>query len=242
MCACRLKPTTRVISLDITGTIVRFAAPIGEIYQQSALKVPLPNPPSALEIDTAFRNAFKDAMQQYPCYGFRNNMSERDWWFQVVRQSISLTGRQYSENLMEQYCRRVYQAFGSPNSYRLFEDTLSSLKNLRGRDLCIGVLTNSPQRTLEDTLPLLGLDEYLDWFVSSLDIGYEKPDKRVFDHTYELLRKRIPSLKREEIIHVGDNYNLDYLGARNAGFRALLLGKHCFLITQQHLVINSFHI
>jgi putative hydrolase of the HAD superfamily len=203
---------------------MRFASPIGELYHQPAVRLPLSNPPSPQELDVSFRASFKEAMRKFPCYGFSSNITERQWWFRVVRESLRKTGREYPDHLTDQYCRLVYQAFGAQSSFTIFDDTIPALKLLRSHGLYIGVLTNSPHRTLEDTLPLLGLDHHLDWFVSCSDIGHEKPDKKLFDYTYELLCKKIPSLKREEIIHIGDNYEADYLGARNAGFRSLLLG------------------
>lgn len=225
MCACRLKPVVRVVSLDITGTLVRFSSDIGSIYHQSALRAALPNPPSPAELDVAFRSAFKEALRAAPCYGYHSNgMSERQWWVEVVENTLCKTGREYSTSAVQLFSRRALQAFGSSSAFTVFEDTLPLLSILKERGICAGVLTNSPQRTVEDTLPLLGLDAHLDWFVSCRDIGIEKPDKRLFDHAFSTLQRKLPSLRRDEIIHVGDNYELDYLGARNAGFQALLLG------------------
>ncbi len=226
MCACGLKPVTKVLSFDITGTLLRFRLPIGEIYHQAAVKV-LQNPPSAHELNTAFRSAFKDALKKYPCYGFHANISERQWWFYLVSDCLQRTGKEYSSHTTEEFFRRVYQAFGHQDSFHIFDDTIPTLKLLNSRGYHVGVLTNSPKRTIEDTLPLLHLDSHFDWFVSSLDIGYDKPDKRIFDHTYEKRKKKLPTLRRDEILHSGDNYEADFLGARNAGFRCLLLGN-CF--------------
>ena len=102
---------------------------------------------------------------------------------------------------------------------------MQEAKSATGEQFLVGTLTNSPHRTLECTLPTLNLTPFFQWYVSCLDIGVEKPSKKLFDHTYELLRRRIPDLKRDEIIHIGDHLQYDLLGARNAGFRALLLGK-----------------
>lgn len=228
---CQIKPHIRVVSLDITGTLLRFRSPIGQIYYECAIQCMLPNPPSADEFNVSFKASFSSASKSYPCYGFHNQISERDWWKIVVRDTLTNCGRQYPKHKFDSYFRAVYQEFGKPASYVLFPDTLTflqrlkSMKTIHGERLLVGTLTNSPQRTLECTLPALDLQQYLHWYVSCLDIGQEKPSKQIFDHTFELLRKQIPDLNRNEIMHIGDNLNCDWEGARNAGFQSLLLGK-----------------
>jgi FMN phosphatase YigB (HAD superfamily) len=45
----------------------------------------------------------------------------------------------------------------------------------RGRSYSLGILTNSPIRTVETTVPLTGIHNLFQWFVSCQDIGVEKP-------------------------------------------------------------------
>jgi REG-2-like HAD superfamily hydrolase len=223
MCACSIKPLIRVVSLDVTGTLLDFAHPIGVIYHQCAVRT-LANPPTAEELDASFRIAFKQAMKSDPCYGLRSHISEREWWSRVVRQSLTITGRDYPDHQFQGYFRQVMQAFGSPESFIIYDDTVPLLSFLRKQQLMVGILTNSSHRTVEATLPMLGLHKQLDWFVCSQDVCFEKPHRLCFDHTFEILRRQMPALRREEILHVGDNYEEDYIGARNAGWRALFLG------------------
>lgn len=51
---------------------------------------------------------------------------------------------------------------------------------------------------------MLGLHNYFTWFICSEE-GYEKPNKEIFDKFYELALVEIPDLKRDEILHIGNN-------------------------------------
>lgn len=63
----------------------------------------------------------------------------------------------------------------------------------------------------------------IDHFILSCDVGYEKPDPRIF----EVARHMLPSASRDtyEYLHIGDDLGKDVFGAREAGWHALLLDR-----------------
>jgi FMN phosphatase YigB (HAD superfamily) len=76
--------------------------------------------------------------------------------------------------------------------------------------------------------------------IASGDVGYEKPSPEIFRKASKLLN--IPA---SYILHVGDKYGEDYVGAYNAGLKALLLDrkglykdKQCPKITTLTELIN----
>jgi len=122
---------------------------------------------------------------------------------------------------------RVYQHYGSSHAYQILPDALSTLQYLhqhRNR-YTLGILTNSPQRSIETILPALGIHDHFHWFVSCRDVGAEKPDPAVFDAAFQQAQCWGPGLQREEILHCGDSLAADYCGARAAGFQALYLDR-----------------
>jgi HAD superfamily hydrolase (TIGR01509 family) len=96
-------------------------------------------------------------------------------------------------------------------------DVLPALAALRARGLKLTIVSNAngKLRVLFDRLALAGC---VDCLLDSHDEGIEKPDPRFFE--IALARS---GAERETTIHVGDLYQVDIVGARAAGLRAVLL-------------------
>lgn len=93
-------------------------------------------------------------------------------------------------------------------------ETLTQLKNMNFK---LAVVSNW-DGTLEAVLKDLGIMHYFDYIADSHIEGSEKPDKEIFQITLEKMK-----LNPEEVIHVGDLYYTDIVGANNAGIDAILL-------------------
>lgn len=220
----------RVISLDFTGTVIHYSRSIGEIYRQAALDAKLQNPPDAIALQSAFKVAFKEIAKEHPCYGFHHRMTERQWWMKVVGKTLQVANKEqtYSPIEISNYFRKVYQHFACTSTFTVYPDAQKFLAWMKNSQYVRGVLTNSPLRTVETMLPLLSYHNHFHYAVSCSDIGYEKPDKRLFDFTYEQAKHHLPDLKRDEILHIGDDFKCDFVGAREAGFQSLYLGNLIF--------------
>ncbi|MCA1562256.1 MAG: HAD family hydrolase [Acidobacteria bacterium] len=98
-------------------------------------------------------------------------------------------------------------------------DVLPALTTLRAHGLALTIVSNA-NGTLCAHVARLGLAAHLDFVLDSCDLGVEKPDPRLFEAALERSRAR-----RETTIHVGDLYEVDVVGARNAGIRGVLLDQ-----------------
>ena len=76
----------------------------------------------------------------------------------------------------------------------------------------------------------LDIRKYFEIIIISEDVGMKKPDKNIFIRTCNEL-KIMPS----EAIYVGDNYEIDIVGAINAGLKAIWLNK----FTEEHKFKSS---
>lgn len=74
----------------------------------------------------------------------------------------------------------------------------------------------------------LNLDNYIKTPFFSCDIGYRKPDVGSFKHVLSET-----GLKSNEVIMIGDSYKSDFLGAQNAGIKAILKNKPLSIIIQE---------
>lgn len=100
-------------------------------------------------------------------------------------------------------------------------DASRVLASLRTR-CATGVISNHEQPAVQRRrLAASGLAAFLDVIVISGDIGIEKPDPRLFDHTLQLL-----GMTARQCLFVGDSIILDDAGARNAGMDFCLYRRH----------------
>ena len=59
-----------------------------------------------------------------------------------------------------------------------------------GNDVLLGVTSNTPMRHAESVLPMLGLHDRFRWMACSQDVGAEKPDRALFDASFEQAHTR----------------------------------------------------
>lgn len=114
-----------------------------------------------------------------------------------------------------------------------------------GFGITVGIITNSDNR-VPSILHSLGLSvrplnlggpqwdftqvngsvgeaQDIDFVALSYDIGFEKPDRRVFDAVKEMM-KQVEDVDCE-FLHVGDDLEKDVNGAKAAGWESLLLDR-----------------
>jgi putative hydrolase of the HAD superfamily len=89
------------------------------------------------------------------------------------------------------------------------------LEELRRSKTPLGVLSNSEGR-LSELLEELDWKRYFGVVADSGRLGFEKPDRRIFDWTAERL-----GVKTADLIHVGDAWAADVEGALAVGARAI---------------------
>lgn len=119
--------------------------------------------------------------------------------------------------------RTLEQAYWSPSltvSPTLNPEARKTLEKLHQRQLKIGLICNTgrgPGHALRELMRRESILDYFDATVFSDEIGYGKPDKRIY-----LATARKLGLEPAEILHVGDNIENDVGGAQSAGMKTLL--------------------
>lgn len=114
----------------------------------------------------------------------------------------------------------LFRVFSDPGNYGLFPDTLPALSALRERGLRLGVISNF-EGWLEALLDRLGVLELFDVVAISGPLGWEKPDRRIFEWALERAR-----LEPASCAHVGDSPYFDAEAAIACGMRGILLDRH----------------
>jgi putative hydrolase of the HAD superfamily len=101
---------------------------------------------------------------------------------------------------------------------RLMPGMIELVDELRAASVPVAVVSNS-EGGLEALLAEIGVHDRFVAIADSARVGFEKPDPRIFDWAAARL-----GVARETIVHIGDSWQADVVGARNAGARAIWFG------------------
>ena len=101
----------------------------------------------------------------------------------------------------------------------LYPDVEPSLGRLMRDGYGLGLISNAPADTVR-AVKALGLTKYLDTVVISGVVGYTKPHPEIFR-----IALQEAGVSAGEAIHVGDLYEADIVGARNAGMEGILIDR-----------------
>lgn len=104
------------------------------------------------------------------------------------------------------------------NQRDLIPGSIETLKYLKGEGYKLGMVTNRKRKILGWHAGRLGLDLGLFDLIITRDSPFKKPDPRVFREFF-CLWKLFP----QEILYVGDRYELDYLTTQEAGLKIIMV-------------------
>jgi putative hydrolase of the HAD superfamily len=118
----------------------------------------------------------------------------------------------------------------------LFDDVLPVLKQLRKFGLILGLISNI-DRDISSLFNKLGLTPLLKIVVTSLDCGYHKPQPEIFQEA-----ARQAGVSVNESVYIGDQYQIDVLGAKEAGMQGVLIDRNGFFVDDtEELIIRNLY-
>lgn len=109
-----------------------------------------------------------------------------------------------------------------PDQVFLLEGTLDLLENLH-KKIPLIMVTNGIGVVQHKRLDNIGLKPFFDHIIVSEECGFTKPDKRIFQYTFDLLN--IPH-HSTNVLMVGDKLETDILGAQNMGIDSCWLNSN----------------
>ena len=231
----------RAITTDVTGTLVSFRGSLSEHYLGSAKKCGVDIPQDA-PFEAAFKQAYRETCDAFPCFG-SDVITAKEWWKLVVLRSFALAGTEMGPTQADMVFQRIYSIFGSLVAYEKFEDSVPFLHWASRRNIACGVLSNADERYGDSILPMLGLThDELKFQCFSKDLGFEKPDGRVYSAAVQQAQEVInrqseldekgdyymeeDPLLPSQVLHIGNDFLKDFEGARRAGMHAILLNRY----------------
>lgn len=200
----------QLLTIDAAGTLVRPWPSVGAVYGRTAREHGIEV--SDDEVDTEFYKTFG---RLQTCKQ-TNEGEESEFWRQVVIQTFRPFAR--NKNL-DPLFEELWNLFAKGECWKLAEKAESTLITLRERGYELAVLSNNDAR-LRSVLADLKIDQAFDHLFISSEMGCEKPELEIFRKVEQTMDR-----KPNEILHLGDSHSRDFLGARNAGWSALLYGE-----------------
>lgn len=218
------KSIIKTVSFDCGGTLYYEAEEDFMVFHRILFRLGYRFEPAEV------KKALEDARRWWSREKARTRgiWNENAWvrLLQKMVSSLAVPDRALAEKLLEHWLSEaVFQAYG---------DVEHCLKSLKSSGFQLIAISNvSSGRNLATYLRRAGILEYFSILVASGDVGHEKPDPEIF-HT----ASRLSNTPLENMLHVGDKYEEDYLGACAAGMNAILIDrkgvygdKHCARIS-----------
>lgn len=101
----------------------------------------------------------------------------------------------------------------------LYDDVRPTLEILK-KKYKIALLSNGNIASQRRKINTIKIDDLLDYSLVSKEYEVDKPDPKIFHYVCKQL-----GLNCDECVYIGDNYKLDYLGALNAGLKAIWIDR-----------------
>jgi putative hydrolase of the HAD superfamily len=207
----------RAVFFDAANTLLHPDPPVGELYARTARKYGVVV--QATDVQAQFRHSWETLQPRAVGDPGRYGIGESDgrrWWYTLVAETFRPLGMPQPFDV---FFDELYDLFARPEVWRVYPEVSEVLRQLKGRGLALGVLSNWDTR-LGPLLEGLGLRPYFAHVVLSSVVGWEKPHPHIFAEALALA-----DVPPAEVLHVGDNYQQDVIGARQAGMYAVWLRR-----------------
>lgn len=197
----------RAVTFDVGGTLIAPWPSVGHAYAEVAARFGISGvAPEALN------QQFAAAWRERHDFDY----SRAAWQELVHRTFAGLWPEPPDPDCFE----AIYGHFATAAPWRLFDDVLPALAELKALGLKLAVISNWDER-LRPLLQELRLDVYFDSFAISHETGCVKPAPGIFRRAAAEL-----DVPPACILHVGDSADEDVAGARAAGIKATLLDRN----------------
>jgi putative hydrolase of the HAD superfamily len=139
--------------------------------------------------------------------------------FDQGQRFLSRLGLNVDEGTLRTYVAHVDALFSRPGAMRCYPEVLDVLGSLRDRGFRLGIVSNWSWN-LRERVAQAELTGFFELVWASAYAGCNKPHPLIFRQALEQMH-----LSPEQVLYVGDSYEHDVVGARNAGIEVALLDR-----------------
>jgi REG-2-like HAD superfamily hydrolase len=197
----------RAVFFDAGFTLIFPSRPIVDLYLETARAVSAGH--SDEELRDAFARAWRAGTRSDAGDHRSSDALERERWHQFT---LGIA-REIPELLPHHpaWLDRLAGAFSGDKSWRLVPEAPPLLRALRARGMKLAIVSNW-HGGLHRIVASVGLTELVDFVVVSADVGFRKPHPEIFQ--VALRQGGVPA---SSVVHVGDTWDEDVVGASAAG-------------------------
>jgi putative hydrolase of the HAD superfamily len=205
----------KAIFFDAAGTLIRLTKSVGWNYALVAQRQGLALEAAAL--DRAFRQIWRE-MPLRPATGQPRADDDKGWWRDLVERLLYRVSPGIEPLARATFFETAYEHFGKAGVWELYPDVLEVLETLAPR-FELAVVSNFDGR-LRFILGHLAISKYFRHILLSSELGADKPDPLIFQRA--LARS---GFAPHEVVHVGDDPERDWAGARSTGLEVFQLER-----------------
>lgn len=118
----------------------------------------------------------------------------------------------------------------------LFDDVLPVLNKLRQNGIILGLISNIDS-DMSPVFDELELSPLLQVVVTSKETGFHKPQPEIFNEA-----TRRAEVKSSDSLYIGDQYQIDVIGAKESGMQGILLDRNGYFTEFiEELIITNLY-
>lgn len=146
---------------------------------------------------------------------------ETSFMYKAILKRLGYKIEAISLNLLEDIISQVNQLFFKYPPVLLNGNIVQILTSLKQDGYTLNISSNTgfiEGFYLRRFLQSVKLDSFFDFAVFSDEINASKPSSGFYEQVYRKIKS-----EKHEVLHIGDNYLADFMGASRFGFNALLI-------------------
>ena len=207
----------KAVFFDLYNTLVQYEPPREELQARALQEFGIKVTPEALRRPLATADEYIYGEIARGSLSQRSKEEQTAIWVNYEGVLLREAGIEADESLILGLLGKMRQF---DMKLVLYDDVLPTLTDLKGRGLLLGLISNI-DRDMTSLLEEVGLSSKLPVVVTSQDTGYNKPHPEIFR---EALRQA--GVQAPEAIYIGDQHQIDVVGANQVGMKGILLDRN----------------
>jgi putative hydrolase of the HAD superfamily len=206
----------KAVFFDFYNTLVQFWPPLDQIQQAACQEFGLRVSEEGIKQGYAVADVYFNRENERHPLALRSEEDRLEFFGHYEKMILENAGLRVTLDL----AKRIWQmASLVPKDFLPFDDSIPALAMLHGEGYRLGVISNL-HRDMDQLCQRLGLAPYLDFSITSAEVGSEKPNAAIF-----LAALERATVTPGEAVHVGDQHRSDVLGARAVGIHPVLIDR-----------------
>jgi len=209
----------KAIFLDWFNTLAHYEPPHYEIHRRACQHFGIEVSPEKIMKGVLLADRYFFEENTLSPVEKRSPEEKAEVYIRYQDTALTEAGVKVPKELLLKIMKKASELFEGM-TFALFDDVLPTLETLKERNFILGMLTNL-SRDMNPICRELGLEPYLDFVVTSGEVGADKPEPPIF-----LAALERAGVNAAQAMHVGDQYKLDVVGARGVGINPVLIDRY----------------